>query len=40
MPFFRCSLVATVVATLSLAAPAMAQEEEQHSTLTIGPAPP
>ncbi len=36
MPFFRCSLAATVVATLSLAAPAMAQEEEQHSTLTIG----
>ncbi len=36
MPFFRCSLAATVVATLSLAAPALAQEEEQHSTLTIG----
>ena len=36
MPFFRCSLAATVVATLSLAVPALAQDEEQHSTLTIG----
>lgn len=36
MPFFRCSLAATLVATLSLAVPALAQDEEQHSTLTIG----
>ncbi|MEQ6331937.1 MipA/OmpV family protein [Sphingobium sp. MK2] len=36
MPFFRCSLAATLVATLSLVVPALAQDEQQHSTLTIG----
>lgn len=36
MHFFRSRLAATFVAVLPLFAPAMAQEEEQHSTLTIG----
>ncbi|MEC3912275.1 MipA/OmpV family protein [Sphingobium sp. CR2-8] len=40
MHSFRCRLVATLVAALPvlvpIASPAAAQEEEQHSTLTIG----
>ncbi|MBH1998283.1 MAG: MipA/OmpV family protein [Sphingomonadaceae bacterium] len=33
---FSSRLAATIVATLPLVAPVLAQEEEQHSTLTIG----
>lgn len=36
MDHLRCRLAATFVAAQLLVAPAMAQEEEQHSTLTIG----
>ncbi|CAM8668516.1 MipA/OmpV family protein [Sphingobium sp.] len=36
MHFFRSRLAATIVAALPLCGPAMAQEEEQHSMLTIG----
>ncbi|MGW8202043.1 MipA/OmpV family protein [Sphingomonas bisphenolicum] len=36
MHIFRSRLAATLVAVLPLCVPAMAQEEEQHSSLTIG----